>query len=576
MENKGAIALSTSTAIIIILSVVALGSGMLLVNNILTITNIPQFQSGMPPFFQASVYPENGQIGTEFRINLELTNKSGIYRIDSRIMNFGRIIKTIPLYDDGSHGDSNPDDGIYANTWNSEGMEEGIYSVDIIANPSENQAVYANATTIKIFRQNCEPLIYNGNPSDKIDIAIVPYGYSDLKQFRQDALQWITQGLMTYEPFASNINKFNFYIVNQQNDFSCNRDESTRTLMYCEDSKVEKQASQCPADQIIVILNDAEFCGTASSYARACNGWNLRQVLTHEFGHTFGGLGDEYSYASAYPAYQAIASTYPNCDIEGCTKWASIGSGCFKGCGVDSLYRPTKDNCLMKKYTDIFCPVCRDHITSLLNNYQPGTPQLLAAPPAEKTYLIDLDYDKGNLTFKNAYVTKSIAPDRKITKKSDYTGRLVSFDGREIYSFDFELPNVLFFPPPQNENEPGPPPIILDKVDWTILAPQSDNASKLDIYDKNKKILSIDLGYLSNSCGDGKCEAHESAVECAQDCKPDIKDNLCNYAKDGVCDPDCSQVDPDCRSINILLIVLIGISIASIAIIIIASQIKND
>jgi len=572
--KKGAIEFSTATVIVIILSVVAIGAGMILIKNILTVTELPVFQKGMPPFFAMSVYPEKGQIGTVFRINLELANKSGIYLIDARINQIGRIIKTIPLYDDGSHGDLQKEDGIYSNIWDSKTEAEGVYNIDIIINPSESQLEYKNSSALKIFKDNCEPLIYNGDPANKIDVAILPYGYSDLKQFRQDALQWITKGVLMYEPFMQNKEKLNFYIINQQNDFSCKRDESTRTLIYCDDSKIEKQASQCPSDQIIVILNDAEFCGTASSYVRACNGWNLRQVATHEFGHTFGGLGDEYSYSSAYPEYKAVAAAYPNCDNEGCGKWSSYEPGCFAGCGVDDLYRPTRDSCIMKKYTDVFCPVCKKHLEGLFSNYKSGEAQLLAAPPAEKTYLVDLDYASGNLSFKNVYATNSMAPDRKI-KRGDYSARIVSFDGKELYSFNFELPNVLFFPPPQNENSSANSAKILDKIEWTILAPQFDNASRLDIYDKEKRVLAIDIGYLSNSCGNGKCEAHESAAECSQDCKPDIKDDLCNYAKDEICDPDCRSIDPDCRKINWLFVALIAVSLISILVIILSARSKK-
>jgi hypothetical protein len=577
MNNKGAITLSLATLVIIILSVVVIGAGIVLLRTFLTATELPALNKGMPQFFQASVYPDKGQIGTVFKINLELENNTGIYLINARIMKTGGIVKTIPLYDDGSHGDGKAEDGNYSNVWSSENENEGIYKVDIIINPSDKQIVYENVSSFKIFRENCEPLIYNGNPDDKVDVAILPYGYSDLNKFKQDALQWITKGLLAYEPFASNQDRFNFYLVNQQSDFTCTRDENTRTLMYCDDSKVEKEASQCPADQIVVLLDDAEFCGTSSSYARACNGWNLRQVLTHEFGHAFGGLGDEYSYSSAYPQYEAIAATYPNCDTQGCGKWSALNIGCFKGCGVDDLYRATRSSCIMYRYVDIFCPICISHITELLNNYKSGFEQVgaapAAAPPAEKTYLIDLNYDKGNLSFNNIYVTEGKAPDRKALNRFDYTGKIVSFDGKLISSFNFELPNIIYTAPPQNESGYAPSPIILDKLAWTVPASQSDRASKLEIYDKQqKKLLAIDIGYLSNSCGNGQCEAHESAIECPQDCKENVKDDLCNYAKDGICDPDCPRLDPDCIKVNWLLAGLIAISLISIIAIIILTQ----
>jgi hypothetical protein len=575
MNKKGQITFSLATMIIVVLSIVAIGSGIVLVNKLTKAVELPALGK-IPQFFQLASYPDKGQTGTIFRINLELTNKTGMYLIDAKITKLGSPVKTIPLYDDGSHGDAMTGDGIYANIWNSEKEQEGVYGVDIIINPSENQMVYTNVSTIKIFKPECEPLVYNGNPSDKVDVAILAYGYTDMNQFKNDALKWINTGLFAYEPFKSNSGKFNFYLINQQqSDFSCTRDESTRTLIYCDDDKVEKQASQCPADQIVILLNDKEFCGTASTYARACNGYNLKQVLTHEFGHTFGGLGDEYSYSAAYPEYKAIAANYPNCDVEGCSKWASFNQGCFAGCGVDELFRPTDNNCLMKRYTNVFCPICARHIEELLNNYVIGSPAVQTAPPSEKTYLIDFNYNSGKLAYKNAYVTNSSAPDRKAMNKFDYTGKIISFDGKEISSFNFELPNVLHMPPPMNENESAPPDKILDKISWTVPASQSDRASRLEVYDKNQnKLLAIDIGYLSNSCGNLKCESHESNVECPADCRADVKDDLCNYAKDKVCDPDCPEVDTDCRKADWLLISIIAISLILVVVIVVLMQIK--
>jgi hypothetical protein len=367
----------------------------------------------------------------------------------------------------------------------------------------------------------------------------------------------------------------NFYIVNQQGSFGCRRDENTRTLIYCDDVEVERFASQCPADQIVIILNDAEFCGTASFYARACNGWNLEQVATHEFGHTFGGLGDEYSYSSAYPEYKAIAAAYPNCDSEGCGKWQTItGTGCFAGCGVDDLYRATRNNCIMKRYVNMFCPVCNEHIEDLFANYQQGEAAVMAAPPLEKTYMIDLSYESGNLSFKDIYVTESMAPDKKIKKKTDYTAKLISFDGVELYSVDFALPNIIFPPPPMNESEKGIPPIILENLTWSILAPQTDRAEKLEVFDKQKMLFSVDIGYLSNTCGNGICEKHESALECPADCKENTRDELCDYKKNGVCDADCKEIDPDCRTVNWFFASLIAVSVISILVIILSVRIK--
>ena len=250
MKNKGQITFSLATLIIVVLSIVSIGSGIMIVNKLTKAVELPALGK-MPQFFHLASYPDKGQIGTIFRINLELTNKTGLYLIDAKITKLGSPVKTIPLYDDGSHGDAKMGDGIYANTWDSEKEQEGVYGIDVIINPSENQMVYENVSTIKIFQPACEPLIYNGNPSDKVDVAILAYGYTDMNKFKQDALKWINTGLLTYEPFKSNSGKFNFYAIEQQAAFSCTKQG---TIVYCDNEKVRQQASQCPADQIIVLM----------------------------------------------------------------------------------------------------------------------------------------------------------------------------------------------------------------------------------------------------------------------------------------------------------------------------------
>ena len=152
--NKKAMAFSITTIVVIIFSLVILGSGIILIKNIAQASALPAFNQNTPIFFRVYPFPDKGQLGTVFQINLELTNNTGIYRIDAKIMEFGRIVKTIPLYDDGAHGDNRSGDGIYANIWDSSGEKAGIYDVGVVINPSENkQLEYSNITSVKIYHR---------------------------------------------------------------------------------------------------------------------------------------------------------------------------------------------------------------------------------------------------------------------------------------------------------------------------------------------------------------------------------------------------------------------------------------
>lgn len=119
--------------------------------------------------------------------------------------------------------------------------------------------------------------------------------------------------------------------------------------------------------------------------------FHLAHLATHEFGHAFGLLGDEYSTSSdvcqnfeltpLFPNFSAIpedgdfphwepwvtlTAPWPNttdqgsADAVGCFV-PSPGGGNCKVDGVDVLCRPAK-SCKMKTNSGAFCPVCRDHL----------------------------------------------------------------------------------------------------------------------------------------------------------------------------------------------------------------------
>ncbi len=535
-----------SSVVVIVLAVVILGLSVIFIKQVISSVELPDLNKNMPAFFKMMTYPEQGQTGTVFNIKLQLVNKSGIYRIDARVIGDEGSAGTFPLFDDGSHGDEAKDDGIYANVFDSTGKKDGIYRIDIVINPSEKQLVFENSSVIKIFGTKCEPIIYNGNPSDKIDITIIPYKYTDLGKFRKEAVDLIRKGIMSYGSFSDESKKINFYIVNQSEELGCKRDKTTGVLVNCNDARVQEVASQCPSDSIIVLIDDKDFCGAASSYVRVCNGWNPEQVAVHELGHSFAGLGDEYVYSSAYPGLDINEEEYPNCDIFGCEKWDYLeGVKCLKGCGFDSKYRAS-DSCIMKKYTDHFCPVCNEQIIRLFANYENGETQNMPAPPAGKAYAVGLGYKDESIYPEKLYLTESTAPDRK-NSDGKYTAKIISFSGKEIYSFRFYPENSMFIDA-KNESEGGK--ILLEQNSWMILAPYSNDAKRIEFYEQNKKLFSFDVGYLSETCGNGKCESHESAFDCPQDCSVSAKDDLCNYAKDGICDPDCRNLDSDCRETN--------------------------
>ena len=233
----------------------------------------------------------------------------------------------------------------------------------------------------------------------------------------------------------------------------------------------------------------------------------------------------------------------------------------------------------MYAYFAKFDPVCYANIDKLLSNYYSGIPsaeEKPAPPPSTKTYITNVHYDKGSLSLNNVYVVPGIAPDRKIPSE-EYTGKILSFTNKTLYTFKFDIPRTDW--PFYEENKTKYAAAILDTVDYPFQMPYFRSGKTFEVYDKQGRIkMSADLGFFAELCGDKICEPHENALECVQDCPADRPDKVCNYAKDGICDPDCPEIDPDCKQAKknwLLPVVIISITAAIIMIIIAATRKKK-
>ena len=105
----------------------------------------------------------------------------------------------------------------------------------------------------------------------------------------------------------------------------------------------------------------------------------FRPVLVHEFGHAYGGLGDEYFYDDGYETmYPADTEPWePNLTtlIDFQSKWADMlsvpGVGVFEGGGYQSkgVYRPAQDCRMKTNEAKNFCPVCSRALVRITDFY---------------------------------------------------------------------------------------------------------------------------------------------------------------------------------------------------------------
>jgi len=215
-------------------------------------------------------------------------------------------------------------------------------------------------------RKICADVSIKGNSADKLDIVFVGGNYSEdgMSQFENDVKAHSDKILSVY-PFSAYSDKINVRRIDKFVDLGC-KIYGDRCLS-CDNAKVTELASYCPYDKVIVIVNTDRWAGCAGLYGTAAASSRYPYISLHEFGHSFGGLWDEYSYGGN----GSSASNSPNCDDQvGCPKWNNMsGTGCFKECTADNFFRSIAYG-IMRTVSDVFGKLDENHLIQSLNKYK--------------------------------------------------------------------------------------------------------------------------------------------------------------------------------------------------------------
>ena len=250
----------------------------------------------------------------------------------------------------------------------------------------------------------------NGGSADKVDLVFIAEGYtkSEQKKFFKDAERF-AEALFACPPFDSCRDDFNVWAVGLISEDSGTSSSGTgvykntalKTGYYTfgldrylttSDMKAIKDATwNIPCDAVFLLINTDTYGGGGIYNSYACGtADNARtlDVFTHEFGHSFAGLGDEYFESTvAYEDYYNLEKELwePNItslvDFE--SKWKDLlpeGTqiptplddetkdkiGVFEGGGYlsEGVYRPM-DHCMMRDYAP-FCPACSRAILKMV------------------------------------------------------------------------------------------------------------------------------------------------------------------------------------------------------------------
>ncbi|MCA8970107.1 MAG: hypothetical protein KDC95_10000 [Planctomycetes bacterium] len=251
----------------------------------------------------------------------------------------------------------------------------------------------------------------NGPVANRYDIVCLGDAYrtSDETQFVADVNAWIAN-LFAKEPYKTYKKFFNVHSVfrNSVENLAdkpnpCTNPPVVRNTVYnasycvggtdrclyiSNTTLASQDAAQAPdvEGRIVVFVNDPKYGGCASTFAVSYNGSSGPEVQSHEFGHSFGGLADEYDYGRS-GTYTGPEPGNANITADSnCTKWqlwkGTNGINCFQGAGyyLTGLYRP-KSNCLMRNLGVALCEVCQEEL--VLDGYTTVNP--IEAPVPSST-----------------------------------------------------------------------------------------------------------------------------------------------------------------------------------------------
>ena len=291
--------------------------------------------------------------------------------------------------------------------------KSGIYNTTMshIVDPSDiliHKKGYQDVTPYSIIHQGKEN-------TKTINVVILAEGYkaNEMDNFRKYARETVQQ-ILSYEPFNSYKDNFNFYLVeslSKESGLSVPRNGiwkstafnshfdtfySERYLTTSHVKSIHDALAGIPYEHIIILANTDVYGGGGifNAYTLTTTGHkDFKPVVVHEFGHSFAGLADEYFYESdvldntyehSIEPWEQNISTLVSFD----SKWKDMllpqtpvptnlrdslkyPIGVYEGAGYSAkgIYRPSVD-CRMKTNTyDRFCPVCQQAIEQLILFY---------------------------------------------------------------------------------------------------------------------------------------------------------------------------------------------------------------
>ena len=275
---------------------------------------------------------------------------------------------------------------------------------------------------------------YTGNPAQRVDVVIIPEGYTeDEREAFMEAAKAFAEDILSYAPYTDYRERFNFRAVwapseesgvtipgermwrNTVLDAHYYTFDSERYQMFEDYQRVLDIAAHVPYEMIYVLTNSQKYGGGGiynfyGISAANIPGASTRKTYSHEFGHLFVGLADEYVggtemsdlYFTNVEPWEGNITTLTDLDSKAWghmipvderdkvidhTGWGlnpknpecppynpkrPWALGIYEGGGYlqHGVYRPWP-NCMMNWFHtfDLYCPVCVEEIRMMIERY---------------------------------------------------------------------------------------------------------------------------------------------------------------------------------------------------------------
>lgn len=275
---------------------------------------------------------------------------------------------------------------------------------------------------------------YTGNPANRVDVVIIPEGYTEAEKDKfMEAAKAFAEDILYYAPYAEYRDRFNFRAVwapSEESGVSIPGEnlwrsttldahyytfDSERYQMFEDYQRVLDIAANVPYEIIYVLTNSQKYGGGGIFNFYGISAANIpgaatRKTYSHEFGHLFAGLADEYVggtemsdlYFANVEPWEPNITTLTNLETKA---WHELLPKKFEEKDIDrkgwelnpqnpktpdynekrpwpvgvyegggylqrGVYRPWP-NCMMNWFhrIDVYCPVCQEAIRETIRLY---------------------------------------------------------------------------------------------------------------------------------------------------------------------------------------------------------------